>query len=46
MPQILRIAQADRCEYCQLPQAYTVLPHDPDHIRSQKHHGPTTLENL
>ena len=23
-----------------------MLPHEPDHIRSQKHGGPTTLENL
>ena len=36
----------DCCEYCQLPQACTTLPHEADHIRSQKHHGPTTLDNL
>jgi len=36
----------NRCEYCQLPQACTTLPHEADHIRSQKHHGPTTLHNL
>ncbi len=35
-----------RCEYCQLPQAWTSLPHEVDHIRAQKHHGPTTLSNL
>lgn len=35
-----------RCEYCQLPQACTVLPHEVDHIRSQKHHGLTMLSNL
>jgi hypothetical protein len=36
----------DRCEYCRLPQACTILPHEVDHIRSQKHRGPTTLDNL
>ena len=34
------------CEYCRLPQAHTTLPHEVDHIRSQKHNGPTTLANL
>lgn len=36
----------NRCEYCQMPQQYTTLPHELDHIRSQKLHGPTSLENL
>jgi hypothetical protein len=35
-----------RCEYCQLSQEDTVLPHELDHIRSQKHSGVTTLDNL
>jgi hypothetical protein len=34
-----------RCEYCQLPQAGSVLPHEVDHIRAKKHHGPTTMQN-
>jgi 5-methylcytosine-specific restriction endonuclease McrA len=34
-----------RCEYCQLPQTCTVLPHEIDHILAQKH-GQTSLENL
>jgi len=29
-----------------MPQGGTVLPHEVDHIRSQKHNGPTTLDNL
>src|SRR5258708_1523828 len=37
---------ADRCEYCGMPQACTTLPHEADHIRSQKHRGPTALDNL
>lgn len=34
-----------RCEYCQLPQALTTLPHEVDHIRARKHRGPDTLQN-
>ena len=34
------------CEYCQLPQSLTVLPHELDHIVAQQHHGPTEPENL
>src|SRR5712692_3039480 len=35
-----------RCEYCELPQIYTTLPHEIDHIRARKHRGRTTLRNL
>ena len=34
------------CEYCLLPQAHDPRPFHLDHIRSQKHDGPTVLENL
>jgi 5-methylcytosine-specific restriction endonuclease McrA len=34
------------CEYCHIPQHGTSLPHELDHIRSQKLHGPTALDNL
>ena len=34
-----------RCEYCQLAQAYTILPHQIDHVRATKHRGPNTMEN-
>ena len=34
------------CEYCQMPQGRTTLPHEVDHIRSQKLHGPTAMDNL
>jgi len=44
--QLVRERARDQCEYCQLPQAFTSLPHEQDHIRPQKHHGPTTLQNL
>ena len=33
------------CEYCQLPQEYSILPHETDHIRAKKHHGAHNLEN-
>jgi hypothetical protein len=33
------------CEYCQLAQAYSILPHQIDHVRATKHHGPNTMEN-
>lgn len=29
-----------------MPERFTNLPHEIDHIRSQKHEGPTTLDNL
>ena len=35
-----------RCEYCQLPQAFSPLPHTIDHIVVRQHRGPTTAENL
>ncbi|HEX3151859.1 MAG TPA: HNH endonuclease signature motif containing protein [Gemmataceae bacterium] len=34
-----------RCEYCQLAQVHTNLPHEVDHIRAKKHRGPTNLQN-
>ena len=35
-----------RCEYCQLPQAFSPLPHAIDHIIARQHHGLTKSENL
>jgi HNH endonuclease len=35
-----------RCEYCQLSQEFDDRPFEVDHIRSQKHHGPTVASNL
>lgn len=42
----LRGRAQDCCEYCRLPQAHTVLPHEMDHIRAEKHRGETSLDNL
>lgn len=35
-----------RCEYCLTPAALATLPHQIDHIRAQKHRGPTSADNL
>jgi hypothetical protein len=42
----VRLRAGDHCEYCRMPQSCTLLPHEADHIRSQKHRGPTVLDNL
>lgn len=34
------------CEYCRMPQELTVVPHEVDHIRAQKHGGTSTGDNL
>jgi hypothetical protein len=34
------------CEYCQMPQEHDPRPFHLDHIRPQKHDGPTVLDNL
>ena len=44
--QRVRERARDRCEYCRLPQDCTTLPHEKDHIRAEKHHGPTSYQNL
>ena len=35
-----------QCEYCQMPHDLDVQPFQLDHIRAQKHGGPTTVGNL
>ena len=35
-----------RCEYCKLPQAFSPLPHQIDHMIARKHGGATDAENL
>lgn len=34
------------CEYCLIHEDDVLLPHEADHIISEKHGGETTLENL
>jgi hypothetical protein len=36
----------DCCEYCQLPQAYSVLQFEVDHVIAREHGGRTALGNL
>lgn len=36
----------DACEYCQLPQEASVLPHQVDHIIASQHHGSDDEDNL
>jgi hypothetical protein len=46
MEQEVRRRARGRCEYCHLPEIAFELRHEIDHVIAQKHHGPTTLENL
>ena len=34
------------CEYCRVHSGDVLFPHEPDHVRSEKHGGQTTLENI
>ena len=36
----------DRCEYCRIPQDFSYMPHEIDHIVAEKHGGETVSENL
>lgn len=50
MPRTLREIVSERaqghCEYCQLSPAMVSSPFQLDHVRAEKHHGPTALANL
>ena len=37
---------ANRCEYCLLPQPFSMYSHEIDHVIATKHRGATTLDNL
>ncbi len=37
---------SDCCEYCQMPAELDAAPFQVDHVRAEKHHGPTVLSNL
>jgi hypothetical protein len=36
----------NRCEYCRMPAPLDCAPFQIDHVRAQKHHGPTSADNL
>ena len=35
-----------RCEYCFIPEATVMWPHEPDHIIATQHRGTTEMSNL
>jgi len=35
-----------QCEYCRLPEKWSSIPFEIDHIIARKHNGPTTEDNL
>jgi 5-methylcytosine-specific restriction protein A len=41
LQQLVRERAQECCEYCQLPQRATILPHQIDHVIAQKHYGAT-----
>ncbi len=43
---LVLVRAMNRCEYCHLPQAYSLFSFQIDHIRSLKHGGQTVPENL
>lgn len=42
----VRLRAGYRCEYCLLSEEDAYFAHEPDHIISAKHGGPTSFENL
>jgi hypothetical protein len=50
VPSALRRLTRERaggaCEYCLLPEAMALAPHEPDHVVAQKHGGTTDAANL
>jgi HNH endonuclease len=44
--QLVRQRAGNTCEYCRVPQQFDALPFQIDHIIAEKHHGPTTEDNL
>jgi hypothetical protein len=46
LARLVRERAHDRCEYCQLPQAFSVLPFEIDHIIARQHRGKTVASNL
>ena len=42
----VRSRAGNRCEYCQLPQAYDPIPFHIEHVIAKKHRGRTLASNL
>ena len=43
---LVRERAGDRCEYCLIPQEFTLLAHEIDHIVAEKHGGEAVETNL
>lgn len=43
---LIRERAKNRCEYCLIPQDFSIYTHEIDHIIALKHGGKTTSENL
>jgi HNH endonuclease len=46
LERLVWLRAGSRCEYCQLAQSFSPLPHAIDHIVSRQHRGATMAENL
>jgi HNH endonuclease len=46
LERLVRQRSDGRCEYCHLPQAWTRVPFEFDHIVARKHRGRTVAGNL
>jgi 5-methylcytosine-specific restriction endonuclease McrA len=43
---LVRERAGSACEYCRVPEAAALLPHEVDHVIAQKHGGATEADNL
>lgn len=43
---IVRERAQFRCEYCRLPEEFSLMPFECDHIIAEQHEGPTDESNL
>jgi hypothetical protein len=46
LAKLVRERARGQCEYCHLPERWSSIPFEIDHIIARKHHGPTTEDNL
>lgn len=44
--EFVRLRAAGICEYCRIPERFTLAEHEIDHVIAVKHGGPTIAENL
>lgn len=46
MTRLVRQRALSRCEYCQLPDEFSSIPFEIDHVIAEQHGGQTVLSNL